>query len=200
MRALVILAARDLLQTKGPQTITLKAVAIRAGVTHGNVTYHFGTVGALHEALIAEMIEDLRSATAAAVLLLRQGEMSPRNVVDVVFDAFSAKGSGQLVAWLAATGAQCHLLPLYAVIADLVGDLAEGDLGLRAGGTDAIGLMMASIMVPALGESLIGNGLKAALGLKADALRVVAADGLDKLRQETQSPVSAGLTGVFDVQ
>ena len=183
MRAQVIQAARALLRAEGPQAITLKAVAAEAGVTHGNVTYHFGTVAALHTALIATIIEDITSATAAAVAHLRQGEMSVRDVVDVVFDAFSAGGAGRLVAWLAATGAGHRLAPLYAIIADLVGGLAEDDAGRRAGGADAIGLMMAAIVVPALGESLIGAGLEAGLGLEQGAVRRFVTDGQARLRE-----------------
>ncbi len=184
MRAQIIRAVRDLLRTKGPQAITLKAVAVRAGVTHGNVTYHFGTVDALHTALIATITEDLASATAIAVTLLRRGEMSPRDVVDVVFDAFAVGGAGRLVAWLAATGASHRLAPLYAIIADLVGGLAEGDVGQRAGGTAAIGAMAAAVVVPALGDALIGADLEAALGLEPGALRQVTADGLANLRRK----------------
>jgi len=153
-------------------------------VTHGNVTYHFGTVEALHTALIASITEDLASATATAVAHLRQGEMSTREVVDVVFDAFAVGGAGRLVAWLAATGASHRLAPLYGIIADLVGGLAQGDVGRRAGGADAIGLMMAVVVVPALGESLIGVGLKAALGHQSGAVRQVAADGVANLRRK----------------
>jgi AcrR family transcriptional regulator len=182
MRAQVIAAARELLQTEGPQAVTLKAAAVRAGVTHGNVTYHFGTVDALHSALIATIIEDLTAATAAAVAHLRAGEMSTRDVVDVVFDALVAGGAGRLVAWLAATGAGQRLAPLYAIIADLVGGLAEGEAGQRVGGTDAIGVMMAAIVIPALGGALIGDDLEAALGLEDGSVRQFVAEGVDRLR------------------
>lgn len=183
MRAQVVRAARALLRDDGPQAITLKAVAVRAGVTHGNVTYHFGTVDALHAALIATIIEDLGVATTAAVAHLRQGEVSPRDVVDVVFDAFAVGGAGRLVAWLAATGADHRLEPLYAIAAELVGSLADSEPGRPAGGTEAIGQMMTAILVPALGGSLIGTGLERMLGLEPDALRQVTADSLARLRE-----------------
>lgn len=161
MRAQVIRAARALLQADGPQAITLKAVAAEAGVTHGNVTYHFGTVAVLHTALITAIIEDitLATATAAAVAHLRQGEMSVRDVVDVVFDAFAVGGAGQ-----------------------------------RAGGADAIGLMMAAIVVPALGESLIGAGMEAGLGLEQGAVRQFITDGQARLR-ESHAPATGHAGG-----
>lgn len=184
MRAQAIRAARHLLRDSGPQAITLKAVALRAGVTHGNVTYHFGTVDALHMALIAAITEDLAGAAATAVAHLRRGEIGAREVVDVVFDAFAADGAGRLVAWLAATGAGHRLAPLYAAVADLVGGLAEGDAGLRAGGATAIGRMVSAVVVPALGDALIGGGLQAALGHEPNAVRQVTADALENLRRK----------------
>ncbi len=190
MRARIVQAARDLLQAEGPQAITLKAVAERAGVTHGNVTYHFGTVDALHTALIATIVEDLRSATSEAVSHLRQGEGGARDVVDVVFDAFALGGAGRLAAWLAATGADDRLDPLYATIADLVGCLSEGAAGRKAGGAGAIGLMVAAILIPALADSLVGSRLEEALGLERNAVRQVTADGLANLRKARSKAAS----------
>jgi AcrR family transcriptional regulator len=183
MRAEVIRAARDLLCTEGPHAITLKAVAVRAGVTHGNVTYHFGTVAALHSVLIATIIEDLTAATAAAVARLRAHEIGPRDVVDVVFDALVAGGAGRLIAWLVATGAGHRLTPFYAMMADLAGGLAEGDAGEKAGGLEVVGLMVAAVVVPALGGSLIGADIEAALGLREGSVKQVVADGMAGLRQ-----------------
>jgi AcrR family transcriptional regulator len=183
MRAEVIQAARDVLRTEGPHAITLKAVAVRAGVTHGNVTYHFGTVAALHSALISAIIEDLTLATGAAVVRLRANEISPREVVDVVFDALAAGGAGRLIAWLVATGAAHRLTPFFAMMAELVGGLAEGDAGERAGGLNAIGLMIAAVVVPALGGSLIGADIEAALGLRPGSVKQGVADGMTRLRE-----------------
>jgi len=186
MRAEILISARLLLETLGPQAITLKAVAVQAGVTHGNVTYHFGTVEALQQALITAIIQDLTTATTQAVDHLRRGEMSPRDVVDVVFDAFATGGAGRLTAWLVATGAGHHLAPLYGIIATLVAELAVGEAGRKAGGRESIGLMMALIVVPALGDALIGQGLADSLELEADAVRQGAAAGLEHLRNKRQ--------------
>jgi AcrR family transcriptional regulator len=183
-RAQVIQAAREWLRETGPQAITLKSVATRAGVTHGNVTYHFGTVDALYSALIATITEDLALATATAVAHLRQGEMGTREVVDVVFEAFKAGGAGRLVAWLAATGEAHRLAPLYDIIANLVGELSEGDAGQQDGGAGTIGLMMMTTVISALGESLIGGGLAAALGQDPKGVHQFTADGLEKLRRK----------------
>jgi AcrR family transcriptional regulator len=182
MRAEVIRAARDVLRGEGPQAITLQTVAARAGVSHGNVTYHFGTVAALHTALIAAIIEDLTAAASVAVAHLRSGETSPRGVIDVVFDALEADGAGRLIAWLVATGAGHRLAPFYVTIAGFAGELSTGDAGDRAGGADAIGLMLAAVIVPALGGALIGADMETALGLRQGGVRALVAEAIARLR------------------
>lgn len=176
--------ARELLRLEGPQAVTLTAVAARAGVTHGNVTYHFGTADALQTALIAAIITDLITATSIAVAHLRRGEMSAADVVDVIFDAFALDGAGRLAGWLAATGASHRLAPFYTMITDLVASLSEGEAGRQAGGEAAIGPMMATILVPALGEALIGGMLETTLGLEPGTIRRHTADGLARQRDQ----------------
>jgi len=183
MRDLILQEARQLAASEGPQAVTLKAVATRSGVTHGNVTYHFGTIDALHTALITAIFDDLTAATAGAVAHLRRGEMNTRDVVDVVFDAFAVAGAGRLVVWLAATGADHRLTPFYAGIAELVGALAQSEAGRHAGGADGIGLMVATLVMSALSDSLIGADLVSALGLERDAVRQFAAEALATLRE-----------------
>ena len=192
MRRLILQEARDLVIAKGPQAVTLKAVAERVGVTHGNVTHHFGTVATLHTALISAILEDLTLATAAAVAHLRQGEMDTGDVVNVVFGAFATGGAGRLVVWLAATGAGHRLAPFYAIIADLVGCLAGSEAGQRVGGSDSIGLMMAMLVTPALGDSLIGADLEKALGLQRHAVRQITAKSLTTLRSASVLAPNSG--------
>ncbi|MGB7405139.1 MAG: helix-turn-helix domain-containing protein, partial [Pacificimonas sp.] len=48
VRADAIAAARKLLIAEGPEAVTLKAVAKALGMTHGNITHHFGSIGGLH--------------------------------------------------------------------------------------------------------------------------------------------------------
>jgi AcrR family transcriptional regulator len=182
MRAELIQAARTVLRDDGPQAITLQAVAARVGVSHANVTYHFGTAAALHTALIAVIVEDLTAATAVAVAHLRAGETSPRSVVDVVFDALESDGAGRLIAWLVAIGDSHRLAPFYAMIAEFVGELSHGDAGERAGGVEAIGLIMAAIVIPALGGALIGADMETVLGLQQGSVRGLVADGMARLR------------------
>ncbi len=186
MRAEVLRAARDVLRGEGPQAITLQAVAARAGVSHGNVTYHFGTVAALHTALIAGIIEDLTTATAAAVSHLRAGETSPRGVVDVVFDALEADGAGRLIAWLVAIGASHRLAPFFAMIAEFAGEISKGEAGERAGGVGALGLIVAAVVVPALGGALIGGDMEVALDLRHGSVRALVADGMARLRHKSE--------------
>jgi hypothetical protein len=66
-------------------------------------------------------------------------------------------------------------------VADLVGGLTKADGGGRADGVDAIGLMTAAIVIPALGACLIGADLEAALGLEQGCVRNFVADGIGRV-------------------
>ncbi len=65
----------------------------------------------------------------------------------------------------------------------MVGGLAEGDARARAGGADAVGLMVAAVVVPALGGSLIGGDIETALGLREGSVKQVVADAMARLRE-----------------
>ena len=81
-------AARDLLIEAGPQAVTLKAVSGRIGKTHANLLHHFGSAAGLQKALAKSLAEAICVDIAAAVIKSRSGEGSPRDVVDLAFDAF----------------------------------------------------------------------------------------------------------------
>ena len=51
-RALALESARKLLLAKGPDAVTLQAVAADLGMTHTNLIHHFGSAGGLQTALI----------------------------------------------------------------------------------------------------------------------------------------------------
>jgi AcrR family transcriptional regulator len=100
-------AARRLLLERGPDAVTLKAVAKELGMTHTNLLHHFGSARELQSALMLTMVSDLGAAFREAVQELRQGAAAPEQIqslVDKVFDAFNEGGAGRLAAWLALTG------------------------------------------------------------------------------------------------
>ncbi|MFN9579822.1 MAG: hypothetical protein ACK56H_07085, partial [Novosphingobium sp.] len=97
----------------------------------------------------------------------RASEGSPREVVDLTFDAFDKEGGGALATWMLMNGNEDALDPLLAVIHELVDDLGEHEGGKMHDVTHALCLM-------ALGDALMGGPLADSLGLKRTAARDIA--------------------------
>lgn len=157
-------AARLLLIEDGPQAVTLKAVAGRIGRTHANLLHHFGSAADLQSALARHLTADICTKIRAAVLATRQGAGSPRDVVDLTFDAFDREGAGALASWMLITGNKDALDPIVETIHDLVIELDEFGGERRRDNTLALTLM-------ALGDALLGGPLSRALELPRDAAR-----------------------------
>jgi AcrR family transcriptional regulator len=58
----------DHVVTDGPETVTLEAVAVRAGVSKGGLLYHFGS----REALLGGLLERVRELTDADIAVARE--------------------------------------------------------------------------------------------------------------------------------
>jgi AcrR family transcriptional regulator len=157
-------AARDLLIESGPQAVTLKAVAGRIGRTHANLLHHFGSAAGLHRALAEYLAQTICATIVDAALANRAGIGSAREVVDLTFDAFDAEGGGALASWMIMTGNEDALDPITEAIHDLVDRLDEN-------GTGAMREVALSLILLALGDSLMGGPLSQAIGLPRDAPR-----------------------------
>ncbi len=157
-------AARALLIELGPQAVTLKAVAARIGRTHANLLHHFGSAAGLQKALAEHLAVTICATIEDAVLATRAGEGTPREVVDLTFDAFDKEGGGALATWMLMNGNEDALDPLLEVIHDLVDDLGEHEGDKMHGVTHALCLM-------ALGDALMGGPLAQSLGLPRTAAR-----------------------------
>lgn len=165
-------AARELLLEAGPQAVTLKAVATRMGRTHANLLHHFGSASGLQKALAESMAEQITAEIKAAVLKARAGEGSPRDVVELTFDAFE-KGGGALASWMMLSGNDDALDPILRAIhrlMDHLGDGAGDDLSMRR---DTLNLVLL-----ALGDALLGEQMAGALGLDRRTARDIATDQL----------------------
>jgi len=99
-----------------------------------------------------------------AVLASRSGIGSPRDVVDLTFDAFDREGAGALASWMLVTGNNDALDPIVETIHDLVIELDEFGGEKRRDTTLALTLM-------ALGDALLGGPLSLALELPRTAAR-----------------------------
>src|SRR5258707_5308776 len=100
VRSAALAEARRLLLAKGPNAVTLKAVADALGMTHSNLLHHFGSAAELQSALMSAMVRDLNEAMLDAVTHIEDTPRGPRELVDRVFDAFDKGGAGRLAAWL----------------------------------------------------------------------------------------------------
>jgi len=163
-------AARDLLIEAGPQAVTLKAVSGRIGKTHANLLHHFGSAAGLQKALAKSLAEAICVDIAAAVIKSRSGEGSPRDVVDLAFDAFDRQGAGALAGWMILSGNEDALNPIVETIHNLVDDLAIDGHEDRLLHDDSL-----TLVLMALGDALLGAPLAKALGLPRERARDIAA-------------------------
>lgn len=171
-------AARDLLLATGPGGVTLKAVAARIGTGHANLLHHFGSAAGLQAALMDRMIRDTVQRVEAAVERLRTGEASPREIVDLVFDAHGPDGIGRLTAWLTSTGEAERLRPLFAVLRQLIRTIESGAILPVDEAHRKIVDMTLLLVLAGLGDSLIGPMLHETLGQEAGRARELVAEAM----------------------
>jgi AcrR family transcriptional regulator len=171
-RSAAIEAARRLLLASGPQAVTLKAVAAEVGRTHANLLHHFGSAAGLQGELARSIAESVGATIAAAVERARVGETDAREIVDGTFDAFDREGAGALAAWMILTGNRDALNPILESIRALVAQLSVGHDEQRVAESTL------SLVLNALGDSLLGAPIAQALGLPPDRARHLAAQRL----------------------
>ena len=157
-------AARALLLEAGPQAVTLKAVAARIGRTHANLLHHFGSAAQLQKALAEYLAKAVCSTIADAVRANRAGLGSPREVVDLTFDAFDREGAGALASWMLLSGNEDALDPILASIHDLVEELHDA-------GSGTMRQLTLNLVLLALGDALLGQQLAKSLGLPRRSAR-----------------------------
>jgi AcrR family transcriptional regulator len=163
-RTAALEAARRLLLEAGPQAVTLKAVSARVGRTHANLLHHFGSASGLQKALARYMAETICATIVEAALAHRAGIGSPREVVDLTFDAFDREGAGALASWMLLTGNEDALGPIVEAIHDVVDRLDDS-------GTGVLREVTLTLVLLALGDALMGDPLAQSLGLDRNAAR-----------------------------
>lgn len=163
-------AARTLLIETGPQSITLKAVGARIGRTHANLLHHFGSAAGLQKALAGYLAANVCDAIAEAVMASRAGQGSPRQVVDLTFDAFDKEGAGALASWMILTGNEDALTPIVETIHELVDEIAPEEAQSHEEIMRVHEETLALVLM-AMGDALIGAALARSLGLPATAAR-----------------------------
>jgi AcrR family transcriptional regulator len=176
-RSAAIAAARRLLLASGPQAVTLKAVAAQVGRTHANLLHHFGSAAGLQGELARAIAESVGATIAATVERARAGEADAREIVDRTFDVFDREGAGALAAWMILTGNRDALNPILDSIRALVAHLSVGHDEHRVAENTL------SLVLNALGDSLLGAPIAEALALPRDTARELAAQ---RLRQRLE--------------
>ena len=180
-RSAAIDAARRLLIADGPQAVTLKAVAAEVGRTHANLLHHFGSAAGLQGALARSIADSVTASIADAVERARAGEADARDIVDQAFDVFGREGAGALAAWMILSGNRDALNPILDSLRDLVAQLTVGHEDHHVAETTL------TLVLNALGDSLLGGPISEALGLPRDTARKLAADRL-RYRLEQEHP------------
>lgn len=168
-RTMALEAARQILISDGPQAVTLKAVAAQIGRTHANLLHHFGTALDLQKALAAMLAESVCETIGATVIRARRGEVDPRLIVDMTFDAFDQQGAGALATWMIMSGNTDALEPILTAIHRLVDELADDGHDDATLHEDTL-----TLVLMALGDALLGKPMAEAFGLPRDAAREIA--------------------------
>ena len=168
-RAAAIAAARRLLIERGPQALTLKAVAEAMGRSHANLLHHFGSAAELQSEVARSIAEQVTVRIGESVERARSGEADAREIVDRTFDAFGKEGAGALAAWMILSGNRDALDPILKAIRNLVDELSVNH---EEHGVPESTL---ALVLAALGDALLGQAITDALGLKRDSSRELSA-------------------------
>jgi AcrR family transcriptional regulator len=173
-RSAALDAACRILLERGPQAVTLKAVAAEVGRTHANLLHHFGSAAGLQYELARSMADRVNGKIAKAVERARAGEADARDIVDMTFDAFGKGGAGALAAWMILSGNRDALGGILESIQNLVAELSVGHEDHHVPDTTLW------LVLLALGDALLGEPIADALGLSHSTAREIAINRLRK--------------------
>lgn len=179
-RGEALASARRLLIERGPEAVTLQAVADELGMSHSNILHHFGSAAELESELMSMMVRNLAGALSDVAEHLRSDASAPRALVDMVFDAFDKEGAGKLAAWIVLSRNIEQLEPVRGAVSALV--LALEEKFAHEKGDPHLGVTSAVLFIAlmAFGDSMIGGTLKAMVDREPTAVRRVAAFLLPK--------------------
>jgi AcrR family transcriptional regulator len=167
-------AASAILVEAGPQAVTLKAVSARIGRTHANLLHHFGSAAGLQRALAEHHAERICQKIGETVFAMRGGEVTPRDLVDLIFDTFDRSGGGALAAWMLLSGNEDALNPVMRAIHRLVDVVTDENHDI-----DHLRSLTLELVLLALGDSLMGGPLSTSLHLERSAGRDIATARLE---------------------
>lgn len=167
-------SARRLFLNRGPNGVTLKAVAENLGMTHTNLLHHFGSAADLQVALMDAMVRDLNTALLDAAEKLHADETAAVRIQALagnVFDAFGREGAGRLGAWLALTGKSAHFDKTEGALSELVAAIEETFAKKNGDAHRAVTSAVLLLILCAFADSLIGEAVVEMLGRERTAAR-----------------------------
>lgn len=171
---MALAAAKKLLLKRGPDGVTLKAVADELGMSHTNLIHHFGSAEALQSALMGMMVHDLTDAIDEAIQHVRSDENATRALIDIVFDAFDKGGAGQLAAWISLSNKHAHLDPVRDAVQALLKAIQDRLTRDGAEPPENTASALLFLTLCAFGDAVIGDNLRTMLGRDRDTVRRIA--------------------------
>ncbi len=174
-RSLILGVAAERLSEFGLDGLNISGVAKAAGMSHATVIHHFGSTGAMREALLAQMTRELLADVIAAL----DHNESPDQILDRLFSMLSRDGHGRLLAWLAldqqaldGANAASNLFT------DIIDAIAE-EHGDRAHAKQIVFL----VAMAAMGQSICGDALSNLIGMSDRETRAFPAWLADRIRE-----------------
>nr|WP_321441653.1 TetR/AcrR family transcriptional regulator [uncultured Hyphomonas sp.] len=159
-RANILSAAETLLVEQGPQSLRLADVAKAAGVANATVLHHFGSISAVHTALMERMIADLVDSIMA-IEIPADAPVEARAVgLTTLFDALESPGAARLAAWLELTDETSRLT----VVREAVQEVAQKKISSAGVPEDLAEDMILLSVTLAVGVGLFGPSLSKLIG------------------------------------
>ena len=178
-RAEALRAARQLLLTRGPDAITLQAVAAKLDMGHTNLLHHFGSAAGLQTALMTEMTRELTLALEEAVQRFKSGKVDADDLISLVFKAFDEGGAGRLAAWISLSGEADKLEAIGEVVRDYLENIAEEGASQETRARISSASLLVTLV--AFGDAVIGESVGAMMGRDRGAARKMIANLLPTL-------------------
>src|SRR5262249_45501848 len=122
-------------------------------------------------ALAERMADAITARIAETVKAARRGEVDPRAIVDLVFDAYGREGGAALASWAIVNDQPEVLAPVLSATHRLINQLGPHE----GRPVQSASLMLA---LTALGHALMGEAMAAELGLPPDTARAIATQQL----------------------
>jgi AcrR family transcriptional regulator len=170
----ILNAAEKLLLEQGPLALKLTDVAAVAGVANASVLHHFGTIDALHAALMERMVAQLIADVLAIADEGGKRVDQQEALFQALFDVFENRGAARLAAWLELTGEWRRMTHVREAVRSVVVRRASfGDVTPK----QAEDLVLISVAM-AMGVGLFGHSLAELMGKPEGRTRKVAVDVL----------------------